>query len=55
MLNYRQHSLDLCGYVTMVDYLLIWDTPDSFYKTEIDRCYKMVFSMGRQKIYVPGK
>ena len=47
--------LDLCSYTSMVDYLLVWDTPDYFFKDDIDRCYNLIYTKGRQKIYVPRR
>jgi hypothetical protein len=52
-LETHDHILDLCGYTSMVDYLLVWDTPDYYFKIDIDRCYMLIFEKGRQKIYVP--
>jgi hypothetical protein len=52
-LETHDHALDLCGYTGMVDYLLVWDVPDYYFKIDIDRCYTLIFEKGRQKIYVP--
>ena len=52
-LETHDHILDLCGYTSMVDYLLVWDVPDYYFKIDIDRCYTLIFEKGRQKIYVP--
>ena len=52
-LETHDHILDLCGYTSMVDYLLVWDIPDYYFKIDIDRCYTLIFEKGRQKIYVP--
>lgn len=52
-LELHQHILDLCSYTSMIDYLLVWDTPDYYFKMDIDRCYTLIFAKGRQKIYVP--
>ena len=54
-LEEHDHSIGLCSYVTMVDTLLIWDTPDPYFQSAISRCYSLVFSQGRQKVYVPRK
>ena len=54
-LEQHQHSLDLCSYTSMVDYLLVWGTPDYFFGSDIDRCYSLIYTKGRQKIYVPRR
>jgi hypothetical protein len=54
-LEMHDHILDLCGYTSMVDYLLVWDAPDYYFKSDIDRCYTLIFEKGRQKIYVPNR
>ncbi len=52
-LEQHDHILDLCDYTSMVDYLLVWDIPDYYFKNDIGRCYTLIFEKGRQKIYVP--
>jgi hypothetical protein len=52
-LEQHDHILDLCDYTSMVDYLLVWDIPDYYFKNDIGRCYTLIFQKGRQKIYVP--
>ena len=52
-LEQHQHTIHLCNYTTMIDYLLVWDEPDYYFKMDIDRCYTLIYSKGRQKIYVP--
>jgi hypothetical protein len=52
-LEQHDHILDLCDYTSMVDYLLVWDVPDYYFKNDIGRCYRLIFEKGRQKIYVP--
>jgi hypothetical protein len=54
-LREHDHILNLCSYTPMVDYLLIWNTPDEFFKTDIDRCYIQIHINGRMKIYVPNR
>jgi hypothetical protein len=54
-LETHQHVLNLCRYTTMVDYLLVWDMPDYFFKDAIDQCYDLIYTHGRQKIYVPRR
>jgi hypothetical protein len=54
-LENHQHILDLCSYTSMVDYLLVWGTPDYFFGSDIDRCYNLIYAKGRQKIYVPKR
>lgn len=54
-LELHQHILDLCSYTSMVDYLLVWGTPDYFFGSDIDRCYDLIYAKGRQKIYVPKR
>jgi hypothetical protein len=50
----EKHPNLLCFYRdnSMIDYLLVWDTPELFIQGEIERCYDLVFSNGRRKIYV---
>ncbi len=55
VLRKHQHVLSLCSYTSMVNYLLIWNTPDEFFKTDIDLCYTQVYSNGRMKIYTPKR
>jgi len=55
VLEQHQHILSLCSYTSMVDYLLVWDTPDYFFKSDIDRCYTLIYVKGRQKIYIPKR
>jgi hypothetical protein len=52
-IDFHVHILHLCSYTAMVDYLLVWGTPDSFFKLDIERCYNLIYAKGRQKIYVP--
>jgi len=54
VLEKHQHILRLCSYVSMVDYLLVWNTPDDPFKTDIDHCYTQVHFNGHMKIYVPN-
>ncbi len=54
-LEQHDHILDLCDYTSMVDYLLVWDRPDYYFKNDIGRCYTLIFEKGRQKIYIPRR
>ena len=54
-LEQHKHTIELCSYTSMVDYLLVWDIPDYYFKMDIDRCYTLIFTEGRQKIYVPKR
>ena len=54
-LEQHQHTITLCKYTHMIDYLLVWGTPEYFFKIDIDQCYRLIFEKGRQKIYVPRR
>jgi hypothetical protein len=54
-LEQHDHTINLCHYITMVDYLLVWDTPEYYFKSDIDQCYDLIYTHGRQKIYVPRR
>lgn len=50
--HWRSEKIDLCDYADNVDYLLLWGTPDEEkVAEEIDRCYTLVESKGRLKLY----
>ena len=52
-IEYHQHILHLCTYTSTVNYLLVWGTPNSFFKVDIKRCYRLIYTNGDQKIYIP--
>ena len=54
-LEQHKHAIALCSYTHMIDYLLVWGTPDYYFKLDIDQCYHLIFEKGRQKIYVPKR
>ena len=52
VVHWQPEEIDLCGYADNVDYLLLWDTPDTLIVAEaIERCYTLIASEGRLKLF----
>ena len=50
--HWRAEKIDLCDYADNVDYLLLWGTPNKEkVAEEIDRCYTLISSEGRLKLF----
>lgn len=50
--HWAAEKIDLCAYADKVDYLLLWGTPDKEkVAEEIDRCYTLIDTEGRLKLY----
>lgn len=48
-------NIDICGYSSNIDYLLIWGDPDPTTSAAIQKCYSLLESNGKMKIYKPVK
>src|SRR5271157_3259033 len=55
MLHYHDHSIKLCNYTHMIDYLLVFGDPDLYFKNDILRCYTPLYIQGTERIYVPKR
>ena len=52
IVHWQPEKIDLCEYADNVDYLLLWDTPDTPIVTEaIEACYTLIASEGRLKLF----
>ena len=52
VVHWEPERIDLCAYADNVDYLLLWDTPDTSIVAEaIAMCYTLVASEGRLRLY----
>ena len=50
--HWEPEKIDLCAYADNVDYLLLWDTPDTPIVAEaIEMCYTLIASEGRLRLY----
>jgi len=50
---WHPERIDLCGYVSHIDYLETWGKPTGITADAIRQCYAPVFEQGQQRIYVP--
>ena len=52
VVHWEPEKIDLCAYADNVDYLLLWDTPDTPIVAEaIAACYTLIASEGRLQLY----
>ena len=52
IVHWAPEEIDLCGYADNVDYLLLWGKPEEEkVAEEIDRCYTLIETEGRLKLY----
>ena len=52
IVHWQPERIDLCDYADNVDYLLLWDTPDTPIVAEaIAACYTLIASEGKLKLY----
>lgn len=53
--HWHPEDIDICGYSSNIDYLIIWGDPDPVTSESIQKCYSMITSNGRLKIFKPEK
>ena len=52
IVHWQPEEIDLCDYADNVDYLLLWDTPDTPVVAEmIETCYTLIATEGRLKLF----
>jgi hypothetical protein len=52
IVHWQPEKIDLCDYAENVDYLLLWDTPDTPIVAEaIEACYTLIASEGKLKLF----
>lgn len=54
-IHWRPEEIDICGYSNNIDYLLIWGNPDETIASSVQKCYSLITSNGRLKIYKPNR
>jgi len=47
------NRVDLCGYASHIDYLLIWDSKGTFHSDDLVRCYDLLYEKDMLKLFKP--
>ena len=51
--HWRPKDIDFCVYAHNIDYLVIWGKEDETISESVKKCYNLIVSNGRLKIYKP--
>ena len=46
-------QVNLCGYASHIDYLLIWDSKGKFQPDGLDRCYDLMYDKNELRLFKP--
>ena len=52
-IHWRPKDMDFCGYAHNIDYLVIWGKEDETISESVKKCYNLIATNGKLKIYKP--